>query len=625
MINTMPKNLVFVLLAILFTSTSFADTTAPITSISKTPTNPNGSENWYTTPVQVLLNATDLESGIKEISYKLNDNDWARTYFYQTLNLAPNPSFESNGLSGWDVSVVDQYITAGPDTTTYAPSFNNTSVKLISSGIGWHGIHNINNFAVAEPYSSMTASAWLKTNGVSQTAYFKIYSASLDENNNIVKTYIGQSNTLTGTKDWTKVSSNFTVSNQNTVGIIIDIGLEGTGTVWVDAINISKSHAQPQTSFYVSNDGETTIQYYSVDQAGNIEGIKTLELKIDQNPPQNWNNPTIIHNIGDPDYVVAMQTSVEDPISGISDQTRDFQYKTETTYGIYANPLDCNSSWNEGSWSLLTNYPSSSGGNTATLRTPKISFCDNVWNKCKSVRLVAYDVAGNQSTKEYCINGPWIKTSNGGKVKSNYGINMTSEAPDYNSDSTIESGTNLIEFFSTSTEYKAKETTKLANNTYDKFWDKTQNKTEISNLGTNNGVYYVTGNMTIDTTPGNFNTQNFNQIIFVNGKLTINTDIEISNASTLLFIVKGNIEIGKNVQNIHSALFSDQNIYTAYDANPLETTVPLELKGSFSANKFYLQRSLPINTVPTEHFIYEPKYLINMKNYIKEPQIEWNN
>jgi len=625
----MPNKKIFnitpLILTLLLTPKVWADATPPLTTISKNPINPNGSENWYTTPVQITLNGTDLESGIKEINYRINSGEWEKSSFYQTLNLAPNPSFENNGFAGWDVSVLDQYINASIDTTTYAPSFNNTSVKLISSGLGWHGIHNLNNFAVAEPYINMTASAWIKTNGVSQTAYFKIYAVSMDENNNIVKTYLGQSSTTNGTEDWKKVSSTFTTSHANTIGIVLDIGLEGTGTIWIDAINISKATLQPQTSVYISSDGNNTIQYYSVDQAGNIETTKNIDIKIDQTPPQNWNTTTTTHNLSDPDYMLTVQTSVEDTISGLSNLTKEFQYKTETSYGTYSNIVDCGSTWNEDNWNTLSTYPANSGNHYATLTTPKINFCDNLWNKCKSVRFKAIDVAGNQSTKEYCINGPWIKTSNGGKVKANYGINMTAEAPEDNSDGLIESGTTLAEFFKTSNNHIAKESTKLNNSSYESLWNKTTNKTEVTELNTNSGSYYVTGNLTINSLPSNFSTSNFNQIIFVNGKLTINTDIETSNTSTLLFVVKGDIEINKTVEKIQSSIYTDQNFYTAYDINQFEITLPLESKGSFSANKFYLQRNLTLNNLPTEHFIYEPKYLINLKPYIKESQIEWNN
>ena len=107
--------------------------------------------------------------------------------------------------------------------------------------------------------------------------------------------------------------------------------------------------------------------------------------------------------------------------------------------------------------------------------------------------------------------------------------------------------------------------------------------------------------------------------------MTIDTNILISTSSTILFIVKGDVKINKNVQDVQSALISDKTIYTAYNIISKERTQPLELKGIFSANKFNFQRTLQTNDQPAEYFIYEPKYLIEMKEYMGESQMEWVN
>jgi len=303
--------------------------------------------------------------------------------------------------------------------------------------------------------------------------------------------------------------------------------------------------------------------------------------------------------------------------------TKRFQYKTADEYGRYEDILDCTTFWEAGDWPLLESYPTNSGVSSATLATPKISFCDNTWNKCKAVRFKAIDVAGNESAKEYCINGSWIQTTGKGKVRANYGINMTTESSENNTDGIIESGNSFIEFFSTSNNYKAKNTTALKTQDYNYLWDKIQNKTEISSLNTNSGVFNIPNSYTINSLPGNFSSENFNQIVFINGDLTIDTNITIADSSTLTFIVNGDIKIGKSVQNVEAALMSDKSIYTAYDINPEETTDSLNLAGVFNADKFLLQRTLLVNTDPTEHFTYEPKYLLKMKEYMGESQIEW--
>jgi len=318
-----------------------------------------------------------------------------------------------------------------------------------------------------------------------------------------------------------------------------------------------------------------------------------------------------------------VETNVEDLTSGISNQTKYFQYKPETDYGTYQNIIDCSSNWQSNNWAQLQVSPSTSGATSARLKTWKINFCDNDWSKCKAVRFKAIDVAGNEVTKEYCINGPWIKTSGGGKIRANYGINMTTESPESNSDGIVESGNSVIEFFSTGTNYKAKNTAPLENRSYDSLWNLTSNQTEIYDLNTNSGVFYINGSYTINNVPNQLNSTVFTQVIFINGDLTINKDIVIDKNSSLLFIVKGDVKIGKNVQKVHSAIITDKNLYTAYNNDTNENGSPLELKGIFNADKFILQRVFRLNTVPTENFIYEPKYLIKMREFFSKSQIEW--
>lgn len=622
----MPKKLIYIFLSLLLFNVSFADTTPPSTTRSLSPESPNGNESWYLNPVEVTLDATDLKSGVSEILYRVNSGNWEKRSFYQTLNLAPNPSFEENGLYKWELSINDGYGSAVQDYTVVHPNYGTSSAKIISTGMGWHGIHHINNFAVTEPYANMTASAWIKTEGVSQPAYFKVYIVYLDAYGNLVKNYVTQSGSVTGTTDWTKVWSSFVVPNEATIGVFIDTGLEGTGTVWVDAVNITRSQTQAQTTFYVSKDGLNTVDYYSTDHAGNTENINSFSIKIDQTPPQNWSSSRTIYDISDPEYILKVETNVQDLTSGLSDTTKEFQYMTDSEYGTYQILTSCSSPWNENSWTDLDTYPTVSGITSATLTTPKLSFCDIQWNLGKSVRFKAIDVAGNQSIKEYYINGAWIQTRGGGKTRANYGINMIAEAPENNSDGIIESGNHLVEFYSTQNNYTAKNTTKPPSTmTYNEFWNKTSNQAEITDLSTNSGIYFINSDFNITSLPSGFDSQEFNQVVFINGDLTIDTDIDIQNNSTISFIIKGDVKIGKNVEKVESSIIAEGDFYTAYDIADGETTQPLNLVGSFIAQQFYLQRNLLDNTMPSEHFTYNPKYITSMREYLGETQIEWIN
>ena len=76
----MPKQSLKIITTLVITAISLqltfviaADTTPPVTTHTQTPGAPNGNNGWYTTPVQFDLAATDLESGVKEINYRITD------------------------------------------------------------------------------------------------------------------------------------------------------------------------------------------------------------------------------------------------------------------------------------------------------------------------------------------------------------------------------------------------------------------------------------------------------------------------------------------------------------------------------------------------------------------------
>ena len=91
----MKKSFIYVLLiATLAFKVLAADIVAPTTTATLTPSSPNGNLGWYITPVDVLLSATDLESGVKEINYKVDSGAWQKEVFSDSINLAPNASME---------------------------------------------------------------------------------------------------------------------------------------------------------------------------------------------------------------------------------------------------------------------------------------------------------------------------------------------------------------------------------------------------------------------------------------------------------------------------------------------------------------------------------------------------
>ncbi|MBW6441502.1 hypothetical protein K0B04_01155 [Patescibacteria group bacterium] len=635
-----------------FSISALAGTDPPATEIQLEPFEPDGNNGWYLQPVKVTLTGTDLDSGVTEINYRVDDGSWVKKVFSNSLNLAPNPSFETSWVrpplntQDWNVSNSNPGGSYSRDNLIYKSDFPNTSIKIGSTDDSWHSIDHYDMFAAATPFTNMSAYAWIKTSNVTGTAYFNIYSISQDEFGQKTTTFIKSSPTLTGTNDWKRLATNFTPTAENTIGVYLEIGFTGTGTIWIDAVNVNRSLV-PVTSFYVSTDGLHTVEYYSVDKRGNIEETKSVNFKIDQTPPGNWGNAGAVRELsGDlgSDHRVYVWIEVTDETSGISPSSDKFQYTTNhqdvTTFGYFSDLLACNSDWIDippNNWlDTITIQPL--GGNSVKLLTPKIDFCNNNWKICKWTRFYAEDNAGNSISKDICLNGPWIRVRGGGVVRANQNIDMVAEAPidEENTDGLIEIGGNSINFFSSSENLYYANVNPPPEYNYDKIFNSTQQtKTEISTSGdlpTTSGVYVigsgsgVTYEITKQKIPSTYNTATFNQVVFINGNLIISDDIEVSNASTALFVVSGNVQIDKKVENVKVGIVSDGDIHTAYNLGEGETCKTLNMSGIFMADEITFVRTLlgqNNEKNPAEDVIYEPKYVIKMAEYIGSNSTRW--
>jgi hypothetical protein len=236
-------------------------------------------------------------------------------------------------------------------------------------------------------------------------------------------------------------------------------------------------------------------------------------------------------------------------------------------------------------------------------------------------------MAGNINTKSLCINGPWIKFTGEGIVRSNQNIDMLSEASGYNTDGLIEAQGTTVEFFTSSNQWKVKGSPAPKTYSYEELFSLvTEEKTAITELSTVSGVYVMEGDTEIDSFPSGFSSTPFNQIIFVNGRLRISKAIDIDEASTLLFVVNGNVEIDEKVDDLDAAVFADGDFFTAYNVAEGHATNTLYLRGLYAANKFQFQRTLQgtdNNNTPSEEFVYEPKYMIKLKGYFGGSTVTW--
>lgn len=634
-------------LCILTSSNAFAETTAPITTYVQAPAIPDGNNNWHVTPVSFELYGNDIESGIHQIFYQIDNGTWQNKTFSDTQNEVLNPSFEdtsseyATNLTYWGESVDDDYVTYSQDTSAEADSgFGSAVAKIQTTQGDWHGINNKQNYIPVEPYDSMTASIFIKTEGTVDGAGFKIYAVK-DVAGEIVYEELTTASFITAAPIWQRVALSFTVNDAEAIGVYMDIGLEGTGTIWADAAYLSNSLTDTKVQFTVGNDSEThQVAFYSVDNDGNTETYtctlpakNCISFKLDQVAPTNWRGSGAIRGLFGNSYDLWVFTLVDDDTSGIDTDNAQYMYHTElnTGFGRFSELLSCAGTWQDDLLTPLSTPGVDPGDNTVYVVTEKTSFCNNDWKQCKTVRFFAQDMAGNISSKDFCINGPWIKARQMGIVRSNNDIDMLSEAYGYNTDGLIEAKGSSIGFFNSTKGWRTTGANTLKNIGYDELFDLTDAKTEKfigDPLNPESGVFVRNHDAILNETtlPEGYDTIIYDKITFVNGSLTIDTDVDILPQSTLLFIVKDDVYISKNVVNSDFGIIADGDIYTAYDVTEGEATEALTLNGIYTANKFIFQRTLQgtdNDQNPSEIFNFEPKYAQQLKQFFIKSTVKW--
>ncbi|AOS63199.1 OmpL47-type beta-barrel domain-containing protein [Actinoalloteichus hymeniacidonis] len=111
------------------------DTTAPVTSASTTPGEPDGQDGWFTSsPVQVTLEATDDDSGIDTTEYRIGDGDW--TTYQEPITLTDDGTHTVEYRSTDTAGNIEEPQTLDIAIDTTAPT---TEATFPDAGEGgWH-------------------------------------------------------------------------------------------------------------------------------------------------------------------------------------------------------------------------------------------------------------------------------------------------------------------------------------------------------------------------------------------------------------------------------------------------------------------------------------------------------
>ncbi|WP_426594786.1 ThuA domain-containing protein [Cellulomonas sp. McL0617] len=269
-----------------------ADTTAPITTATKDPAQPNGANGWYTGPVTVSLTAVDESggSGIDAISAAVDGGspatytapvaltgDGVHTVAYAATDKAGNAEGSRTLSAKIDATA--------PVTTA---TVSDTGLLTLTSVDATSGVDRTEYRVGTQTWSAYTAPVQLALTSAEQTAELR----SVDEAGNTEAT---QSVTVPAAGDTTAPVSKATVDpsspdGQNgwytgDVSVTLTSTDADSGVAGIEYALTDDAWAAYTAPLTIA-DGITAITFRATDEAGNVESVKTLTLKRDSVAPE---------------------------------------------------------------------------------------------------------------------------------------------------------------------------------------------------------------------------------------------------------------------------------------------------------------------------------------------------
>ena len=257
------------------------DVTPPQTTASLDGT--SGSNGWYRSSVTVTLSASDA-GGVASTNYRLNGGSWqAYTSAFTVSEDGTNTlEFYSVDVSGNSEGVQSSTIKldkVAPSTISSLSSYTVTLTPSDATSGVYRTFYRIDSGSwtlYSTPFSAGSSGQ--------HTVEFN----STDNAGNVEST----KQTVVGTSDTTPPTT--TASLSGTSGqngwytSAVTVTLTATDSSGISSRNYRLDGGSWNTytsSFSISSDGTHTVEYYSIDTAGNTEPVKSITVKVDTTKP----------------------------------------------------------------------------------------------------------------------------------------------------------------------------------------------------------------------------------------------------------------------------------------------------------------------------------------------------
>ncbi|WP_462410721.1 OmpL47-type beta-barrel domain-containing protein [Neobacillus sp. Marseille-QA0830] len=269
----------------------------------------NIEDKWYQGDVAVELTATDDLSGVAHTYYSINGSEFAEgTLFTVTDESVNKISFYSVDNAGnvEETQTVEVKIDkTAPETVSDVTDKwyqSEVLVKLTAtddlSGAA-HTYYSVNGTEYVEG-TRFTVSQ----QGVNKVSYYSVDHAGNVEEVKTVEVKIDKNAPVT-------TSNVINQWNQGDVTVELTAADDLSGVAHT-YYSVNGSEFAEGTSFTVTDEGVNKVSFYSVDNAGNVEDPKTVDVKMDKTAPVTESNVKDQWNQGD----VAVELTPTDNLSG---------------------------------------------------------------------------------------------------------------------------------------------------------------------------------------------------------------------------------------------------------------------------------------------------------------------
>jgi large repetitive protein len=371
-----------------------SDTTPPRTVA-------NGTDEWQKGEYKVELTATDDKSGVAKTFYSVNGSEYVEgTSFTLTEDGLNTISFYSVDNAG----NVEEIKTTEVKIDKTAPVTNSYIATNWNKGKVTVNLTATDDLSgVAKTFYSIDGSAYtegntftISTEGITQVSFYSVDNAGNKEASKIEEVMIDNTAPVTKsdiTDQWNKDAVN--------VNLTATDNLSGVAKTYY---SISGSEYFEGTSFTVTGEGVIQVSFYSVDNAGNEEAVKTEFVKFDNQAPETVSDVTDKWNTGD----VTVKLTATDNQSGVATtfySINGSEFVEGTEFTVSQEGI------NKVSFYSVDNVGNVEVAKTVDVKVDKtapstVSDITDEWNQSQvAVKLTATDELSGVAKTYYSING----------------------------------------------------------------------------------------------------------------------------------------------------------------------------------------------------------------------------